>query len=463
MKTRFAPSPTGYIHLGNARTALFNFLLAKSQAGHFLLRIEDSDVARSKQMLSEQVQIDLLWLGLPWDEGPGVEGKCGPYLQSERHTIYAHYYQVLENARRAYPCFCTEQELILMRKCQLSQGKPPRYTGTCRHLSASEVAEKKANGEKPVLRFQVLSDQMVRFNDLVKGEQSFASNDIGDFVIQRSDGSAAFFFCNAIDDALMKVTHVLRGEDHLANTPRQIMLLQALDLALPVYGHMSLIVGEDSSPLSKRHGSFSIKSLRESGYFPEALQNYLARLGHTYVDPSFMDIQALSQHFSVKRLGKSPARYDNDQLHYWQKQALLQCDDEKLSAWMGEDLKAGVPTALMPEFMALMRANISFPDEALQWAKIVFAELELTEQASIFLKNVPSVFWESALNLLEQPLQFKDLVKGLQDTLKIKGKSLFAPLRMALTGRFDGPEMEKLYTIIGIEKTRERILYAKDL
>lgn len=463
MKTRFAPSPTGYIHLGNARTALFSFLLAKSQAGHFLLRIEDSDATRSLQSLSEQVQVDLLWLGLPWEEGPGKEGKQGPYFQSERQSIYAHYYQALEKTGRAYPCFCSEQELSMMRKRQLSQGKPPRYTGACRHLTADQIAAKEAQGKKPTLRFQVPAAQTIRFNDLVKGEQAFASDDIGDFVIQRSDGSAAFFFCNAIDDALMEVTHVLRGEDHLTNTPRQIMLLQALDLAEPTYGHMSLIVGEDGAPLSKRHGSFSIKALRELGYFPEALQNYLARLGHTYVDPDFMDMQALSENFSLERLGKSPARYDQIQLHHWQKQAVLRCNDEQLLDWMGEEVKNRVPAAFMPEFMTLMRANSVFPDEALQWAKTLFADLVLTEQANDFLKNVPSVFWESALTLLDQPLEFKGLVKGLQDTLKIKGKSLFAPLRMALTGRLDGPEMEKLYMLIGIEKIRQRILYAKNL
>jgi len=291
MKTRFAPSPTGYIHLGNARTALFSFLLAKSQAGCFLLRIEDSDAARSLQALSDQVQTDLLWLGLPWEEGPGKPGERGPYFQSQRQSIYAYYYQQLHSLGRTYPCFCTEKALLIERKRQLAQGKPPRYAGSCRQLTATQVIEKKAQGQKASVRFRVLPAQTVNFYDLVKGVQVFSSDDIGDFVIQRSDSSAAFFFCNAIDDALMGVTHVLRGEDHLTNTPRQIMLLQALSLVVPAYGHMSLIFGEHGIPLSKRSGSFSIKALRELGYFPEALQNYLARLGHTYINPDFMDLQ----------------------------------------------------------------------------------------------------------------------------------------------------------------------------
>lgn len=463
MKTRFAPSPTGYIHLGNARTALFSFLYAKSASGLFLLRIEDSDASRSMQALSQQVEEDLLWLGLPWEEGPSKGGEQGPYFQSQRQSIYNDYYEKLKSIGRAYPCFCSDQELAIMRKLQLSQGKPPRYNGTCRHLTDGQIAEKKAQGIKATLRFQVLSDQVIRFNDLVKGEQTFLSDDIGDFVIQRSDGSAAFFFCNALDDALMGVTHVLRGEDHLTNTPRQIMLLEALSLSIPTYVHMSLIVGEDGAPLSKRHGSFSIKALRELGYFPAALQNYLARLGHTYINPDFMDIPTLGRLFSIERLGKSPARYDNVQLLYWQKQAVLHCDDEQLYSWMGEAVKKWVPNALLPEFIALVRANVSFPDEALAWAKTLFAELLLTEEVKEHLKNVVPEFWDTLLGLLDEPLEFKILIKKLQETLKLKGKALFGPLRLALTGRLDGPEMEKLYKLIGRQKIRERILYVKNL
>jgi nondiscriminating glutamyl-tRNA synthetase len=464
MKTRFAPSPTGYIHLGNARTALFSCLLAQSQAGCFLLRIEDSDATRSLQALSEQVQLDLLWLGLPWQEGPGKEGGRGPYFQSERQPIYARYYQKLQSLGRAYPCFCTETALLMERKQQLSQGKPPRYAGVCRQLSEAQVAAKKAQGKKASLRFQVHPTQTVKFYDVVKGEQVFCSDDIGDFIIQRSDGSAAFFFCNAIDDALMEVTHVLRGEDHLTNTPRQIMLLQALGLPIPIYGHMSLIVGENGTPLSKRQGSFSLQALRELGYFPEALQNYLARLGHTYANPDFMDRQALGKGFSLERLGKSPAHYDGTQLLYWQKQALAQCGDDQLTIWMGDKSKNLIPKALMPEFIALIRSNCSFPDEAFQWAKTLFERpLLLSNEAKIFLRSAGPDFWKVVLRLLKEPIDFKTFMQKLKDELKLKGKALFAPLRIALTGRLDGPEMEKLYILMGYEMIRERILYAKNL
>lgn len=466
MKTRFAPSPSGYIHLGNARTALFNFLLAQSQAGRFLLRIEDSDASRSQLALANEVEKDLLWLGLPWQEGPGKEQGKGPYYQSQRFAIYTHYYEQLVSKGRAYPCFCSEQALLMMRKHQLAQGKPPRYTGQCRQLKAEQVAEKIAQGQSPSLRFHVFPDQVIAYNDFVKGEQTFASDDIGDFIIQRSDGSAAFFFCNAIDDALMGVTHVLRGEDHLSNTPRQIMLLQALALAVPAYGHMALIVGEDGAPLSKRHGSFSIKSLREAGYFAEAIQNYLARLGHSYTNPDFLDIDALSVQFSLHRLGKSPARYDNTQLLYWQKQALLHLPADKLMPWLDEKIKDRVETALKLEFVELMRSTICFPEEAIVWADILFTEnaLVFTPEVKHFLQNLEPIYWDTLLSLLaNENKDFKTLLQQLQATLNLKGKRLFAPLRLALTGRHDGPEMAKLFKLIGHEKIRQRIRDVKNL
>ncbi len=467
MKTRFAPSPTGHIHLGNARTALFNFLLAYSKAGCFLLRIEDSDATRSLLTLAKELEEDLLWLGLPWQEGPGQEKGLGPYYQSQRQAIYTLYYEQLVSIGRAYPCFCSESELLMMRKRQLALGKPPRYSGHCRQLTAEQVAEKKAQGQLASLRFHVLPKQEICFEDFVKGKQSFATEDIGDFVIQRSDGSAAFFFCNAIDDALMKVTHVLRGEDHLTNTPRQIMLLQALSLNIPAYGHMALIVGDDGAPLSKRHGSFSIKGLRETGYFAEALQNYLARVGHSYTNPNFLELHALAGQFSLGRLGKSPARYDQTQLLYWQKQALLHISNDKLIKWLDAKIQDLVPVDVKLDFIELMRGTICFPDEAVQWATILFSEasaLNFSIETKIFLRKVDPLYWQTLLDLLEQGnADFTVLIKQLQERLNLKGKALFAPLRLALTGRHDGPELAKLFFLLGSEKIRERILHAKNL
>jgi nondiscriminating glutamyl-tRNA synthetase len=466
MKTRFAPSPTGYIHLGNVRTALFNYLLAQSvDQGHFLLRIEDTDATRSSEALSQQLQEDLLWLGLIWDEGPGHEGGRGPYQQSQRSAIYANYYQQLLDSGQAYRCFCSDQTLVLMRKRQLSQGQPPRYTGVCRHLSAEQIAEKDKKGQTSTLRFRVPNDQTICFTDLVKGEQNFLSHEMGDFILRRSDGTAAFFFCNAIDDALMGVTHVLRGEDHLTNTPRQIMILQALGLAVPTYGHMSLIVGEvNGAPLSKREGSFSVKALREQGYLPGALQNYLARLGHTYENPHYMDLQTLSRQFSTKRLGQSAARYDETQLLYWQKQALATLNEVQFAQWLGEVQIETVPLVKRTAFMQLLRSNVAFPGEALIWADILFtSSLSLNLEAQTALKKVPPAYWERVLAELEGNVDFKTMTQTLQNTLNLKGKALFSPLRLALTGRLDGPELAKIYQLLDPETLRTRILHAKNL
>ena len=266
--TRFAPSPTGSLHLGNARTAFFSYLWARKSGGRFILRIEDTDVERSEPRFRDALMRDLEWLGLDWDEGPDVGGPSAPYAQSERGEWYDGLFRRLESEERAYACFCTPEELDLSRKLQRMAGKPPRYAGTCRYLSAAERARRIASGSKPTLRFAVPKDETIEFVDLVHGPQKFASNDIGDFIIRREDGTSAFFFCNAADDAAMGVTHVLRGDDHLTNTPRQLMLLDALGLRRPGYGHVGLLVGIDGAPLSKRHGSTSVQEFRDRGFLP---------------------------------------------------------------------------------------------------------------------------------------------------------------------------------------------------
>jgi glutamyl-tRNA synthetase len=366
MKSRFCPSPTGYVHLGNMRTALFNALLADSAPeGQFLLRIEDTDPERSKEEYVAAVEEDLLWLGLPWDEGP--------YFQSQRQAIYDQYYAQLEKMGRAYPCFCSDRELLLNRKFQQAAGKPPRYTGTCRHLTKEQREEKLAQGLQPTLRFHVKDAEFIHFEDLVRGKQRFNGVDIGDFIIRRGNGTSPFMFCNAIDDALMGVTHALRGEDHLTNTPRQVLILQALNLPAPAYGHISLIVGPDGSPLSKRHGSRSIRELRESGFLPIAIVNYLARLGHYYADERFMSVAELAAQFSVSQLGRSPARYDEKQLHRWQHEAVSRLTVSELRTWISEENLEAVPTDLRDEFCLAIQPNIQFPKEAGPWAEAFFA------------------------------------------------------------------------------------------
>ncbi len=459
-KTRFAPSPTGFIHLGNVRTALFSWLYARRQHGHFLLRIEDTDGERSEARFTEALQRDLRWLGLEWQEGPGADAGNGPYAQSERADIYARYYRELEEKGLAYPCFCSEQQLKLSRKAQLNSGRPPRYAGTCARLSPAEVEAKLAQGLKPTLRFRVNDGRSIEFDDLVRGPQRFKSDDIGDFIIRRADGTAAFFFCNAIDDALMGVTHVLRGEDHITNTPRQILILEAVGQRLPHYGHLPMILGEDGGPLSKRLGGLGVQELREQGYLPLAVNNYLARLGHNYASNEFMSMDQLAEGFDFAQVGRAPARHDSHQLVYWQKAVLTVCDDEALWQWMGEPVHQLVGADYRQAFIALVRANVVFPGEAMQWARIAFSAQGdgISEQAQAVLAETDGSFFQALLDALQQhQTDYKAVVEAVKQATGAKGKGLFQPLRSALTGRLDGPELAALLPLLGTERAQQRV------
>lgn len=467
VKTRFAPSPTGLVHLGNLRTALFNVLQAKGREGVFLLRIEDTDQERSKAEFVDALKEDLQWLGLDWQEGPDIGGEHAPYAQSARNEVYEQYYQRLIDAGLAYPCFCSEKELKLVRKSQLSAGQPPRYPGTCARLSAEEVAAKRESGILPTLRFRVPKGQVIEFDDIVRGKQRYQSDDIGDFIIRRSDGSPAFFFTNAVDDALMQVSHVLRGEDHITNTPRQLMLLDALGLSAPNYGHISLIVGDDGSPLSKRNGSMSVRELREKGYLPAAVNNHLARLGHAYAeDPGFLSLDDLSKQFDLSHLGKAPARHDHQQLMHWQQEAVLHADSDELCAWLDNvDALAGVPASVAKaDFIAAIRDNIRMPEDAIAWAERLFAPLALDEDAQSTLKAAEAELFTQALALMdEHGADFSRLAKAAGKAAGVKGKKLFMPLRVALTGQHRGPEIPRVFPLIGPERSRERLQQALEL
>ena len=281
--TRFAPSPTGSLHLGNARTAFFSYLWARQSGGRFILRIEDTDAERSQVRFRDELMVDLRWLGMDWDEGPDVGGPSAPYSQAERSDFYKTQYQQLERGGLAYPCYCTAEDLELSRKLQRMAGKPPRYAGTCSNLSSAQRAEREARGLKPTLRFRVPDHTVIEFVDSVHGPQRFASSIRRYRRLHRAAGrwhALAFFFCNAVDDSVMGVTQVLRGDDHLTNTPRQLLILDALKMRRPAYGHVGLLVGADGAPLSKRHGSTSAQEFRERGFLSIAVLNQLFRLGH---------------------------------------------------------------------------------------------------------------------------------------------------------------------------------------
>jgi nondiscriminating glutamyl-tRNA synthetase len=454
-KTRFAPSPTGLMHIGNARTALFSALFGES----FLLRIEDTDAERSRREFVDELLEDLRWLGLHWNEGP-VDGEPDKaWFQSRRGGIYERYYGELEQKGLAYPCFCSQRELEISRKIQLSSGQPPRYSGKCSHLGAEEASRKRAEGVAPTLRFRVPKRETVEFDDLVRGPQKFATDDIGDFIIRRADGSAAFFFCNAIDDALMGVTHVIRGEDHLANTPRQMLVLRALGLPVPHYAHCSLILGDDGAPLSKRNGSRSINQLREEGYFPSALLNMLARLGHHYESDELMDFAALKARFDLSRLGKSPARFDPTHLDHWQHLAVRAADDETLRNWLRAETRAIVPEDRFADFLDIVRSNCVFPDQADQWARILFTdELRVESEVLEAARQAGEPFFLAAIDAASAAGDGFDLfMKELKARTGAKGKGLFMPLRAALTGRHDGPDLGTLYRILDKHRLHRRL------
>lgn len=459
IKTRFAPSPTGELHLGNVRTALFSWLLARKQGGSFLLRIEDTDAARSSEAACAGILADLRWLGLAWDEGPQAGGPRGPYRQSERAAIYARMFALLEEKGLTYPCFCSPEALAVQRKTQLAAGKPPRYAGTCAALSGAQVQAKLDQGLKPTLRFRVPPGLAVQFHDLVRGRQRLHSDDIGDFVIRRADGSAAFFFCNAVDDALMGVTHVLRGEDHLTNTPRQLLLLEALGLPAPQYGHVSLILGADNAPLSKRHGSTSAGELRARGFLPGAVINCLARLGHFYESGAYLGLDELAQGFAVERLGAAPAHFDEAQLLHWQRQAVAHADAVALWHWFGAEVHSRVPAAGQEAFTHAVGANVVFPEDALPWAQILFSdacECRAEAQAAIAAAD-PRLFAVARQALDGAGSRYDRFIERLKGLTPLRGKALFQPLRAALTGRLDGPDLASLFPLLGEERIRRRL------
>ena len=461
--TRFAPSPTGALHLGNARTALFSWLLARGQGGRFVLRIEDTDAERSREAHARALLDDLRWLGLDWDEGPDVGGPHGPYLQSQRRAAYDAAFATLEQRGLAYPCWCTPLELDLSRRSQLAAGRPPRYAGTCRDLDAAQRATKAAaSGAPPTLRFRVPAGRSVEFDDLVHGLQRFATDDIGDFVIRRGDGSAAFFFCNALDDAAMGVTHVLRGEDHLTNTPRQRLLLEALGLRPPQYGHVALLMGDDGAPLSKRAGARSLHDLRAAGYLPQAIVNHLFRLGHSSPLQGLQPLSALAGAFTLAHLGRAPARFDAAQLHGWQKDAAHQLSAEDMLAWLTPALPDCVPAGRRAAFVAAVRANVVLPADAAQWARIVFERPEpLDDAARAIVAEAGAAFFAAAAAAAGASggADWAALTAAVKAATGRKGPALFKPLRLALTGLDHGPELAPLLPMLPPGAARARLLH----
>jgi nondiscriminating glutamyl-tRNA synthetase len=454
--TRFAPSPSGELHLGNMRTALFNYLLALKYGGQMVLRVEDTDAARTKEALVTALCGDLAWMGLHWQEGPDRPGPHGPYRQSQRGAIYDSYFEQLERAGLVYPCFCTELELQVSRRAQLAAGRPPRYAGTCRDLSASERRSRLDRGIRPTLRFRVPTARRIEFDDLVHGPQSFLSDDIGDFIIRREDGTAAFFYSNALDDALMQITHVIRGEDHLSNTPRQRLLLEALNLPAPQYGHVSLLLGPDGDPLSKRHGAASVRELRDAGFASLALCNQLFRLGHSTPNNAVLSLPDMAAEFDLKHLQRSPAHFDLAQLRHWQSEWVHRLSSEQARSWLGPILSPELTVSQTEAFIAAVLPNIVLAEDARLWQQIIFGEaLSFEDPALRAAQEAGPQFFSAAAGAVGERAD----LGALRAATGRKGAAFFMPLRAALTGRLHGPELAPLLAAIPTRLVRARLLH----
>lgn len=460
--TRFAPSPTGALHPGNARTALFSFLLARNAGGRFLLRVEDTDRERGSEAFVAAQLDELAWLGLNWDAGPDRDDGRGPYRQSERGGIYQSLYEKLEQQDQVYPCYCTPAELEAVRRAQLAAGQPPRYAGTCRALDAEARQARAAAGRRPALRFAVPAGETIRFDDLVRGPQAIESASLGDFLVRRADGSAVFFFCNAVDDALMGVTHVLRGDDHLSNTPRQLLLLRALSLAPSRYGHLPLLLDAGHAPQSKRRGSITLSELRAQGYLPAAVGNYLLRLGHHGAPDDWLAPDAFAAHFHADKLGCAPAHFDPAQLDHWQREAVLRLTAEQAADWIDGAFPAAWTRDERVAAARLLQGNLMLPRDAADWLPVLRSELLSwsAEDRAVLDQAGPDFFRAALAAFAETGADLARLAGELKTRTGRKGKDLFMPLRIALTGRHDGPELAALLRAIPPASVRSRLAAA---
>jgi glutamyl-tRNA synthetase len=476
VRVRFAPAPTGLLHIGNARTALFNFLFAKRHQGTFVLRIEDTDIERSTEPSIDRIIEDLKWLGISWDEGPDRDGSNGPYRQSQRISIYQEFANRLFQEGKSYKCFCSEERLEKLRKEQLSKGKMPRYDGRCRSLSEEEIAKMESSGLQSVLRFHVGGGPIL-FEDLIHEKMNFDSAGIGDFIIVRSDGMAAYNFACVLDDHLMAITHVIRGEDHLSNTPRQILLYQALSWQPPTFAHHPLILGPDRAPLSKRHGATAISQYREEGFLPEALQNYLVLLGWT--PPSgeeILPLQKMVEDFSIQAVSRSAPIYNRKKLEWLNSFYIREKEEPQISEILIPYLrKAGLRIDQMDrpwlnQISGVLKENLVILSQVEEYLGIFFDEKFFSEEGAktILLDPRNRETLRSVLSILEDPSEITSdgqisLLTQLEKKTKRKGKDLYAPLRAAVTGKTKGPELVKTLPLLGKERIIKRLKMALEM
>ncbi|MCR2823263.1 glutamate--tRNA ligase [Lederbergia panacisoli] len=476
VRVRYAPSPTGHLHIGNARTALFNYLFARNMGGTFLIRIEDTDLKRNIEGGEESQLKYLKWLGIDWDESVDKDGGYGPYRQSERVDIYKKYYDELLDRGLAYKCYCTEEELEKEREAQMARSEMPRYSGKCAHLSKEEQAALEAEGRVPSIRFKVPANKVYAFTDMVKDEVSFESDGIGDFVIVKKDGIPTYNFAVAIDDYLMKISHVLRGDDHISNTPKQLMIFEAFDWEPPTYGHMTLIVNESRKKLSKRDESIIqfIEQYAELGYLPEALFNFIALLGWSpQGEEEIFSKEEFIKIFDANRLSKSPALFDKQKLAWMNNQYMKKLElDDVVALALPHLVKAGLVKEQLNQeeenwvkgLIALYQEQMSFGAEIVELSSMFFKdEIDYDEEAKAVLdeEQVPEVisaFYDEVDALTPFKADgIKQAIKAVQKSTGQKGKKLFMPIRVAVTGQTHGPELPNAIELLGKEKIKKRL------
>ena len=475
IRVRFAPSPTGPFHIGGARSALFNWLLAKKTGGTFVLRIEDTDQERSSKESEDNIKAALRWLGMDWNEGVDVGGAYGPYRQMERLDTYRRYTEQLLAQGDAYYCYCTDAELEAERQALIADSKMPRYGGHCRNLTQEQIDGYKAEGRRPTVRFRVPAGKAIVVDDQVRGRVTFDSDGIGDFVIVKSDGIPTYNYAVVIDDALMKISHVIRAEEHLSNTPRQILVYEALGFAVPAFGHISLILGKDRSKMSKRHGATSVDQYRKLGYLPEAIVNFLSLLGWSPGgEEELLPVEEIIRQFSLEHVAKNPAVFDVDKLNWINQHYLRKLSDEAFAELCLPHLaEAGlIAAAVTPEqkawlvqVLALAKEQVAYAAQAPDVVRLFFTdEFEFeTDEAKAVLQDETA---PAVLNLFAEKLQALEtldgagvqaLLKSVVKETKLGGKKVYMPVRVSITGCQHGPELTQIIPLLGVERTLKRL------
>lgn len=464
VRVRYAPSPTGYLHIGNARTALFNYLFAKHNNGDFIIRIEDTDVNRNIEDGVKSQLDNLKWLGINWDESVDLGGDYGPYAQLERMEagIYQPYIDELLEKGLAYRCFCTSEELDKETEAQKQRGEIPKYSGKCRHLTDEEIQAKMEAKESYSIRFKVPENIDIAWKDMVKGDISFNSNDVsGDFNIVKRDGIPTYNFVVVLDDHLMEISHVLRGEDHISNTPKQIMIYNALGFDVPKFGHMALIVNEEGKKLSKRDTSIIqfIEDYKKLGYLPEAMFNFISLLGWSPTgEEEIFSKEELVSIFDENRLSKSSAKFDVNKLSWINNQYIKKLDNDKylnlVKPFISEIDLSNFSDEAINNICLLFKDQISYGAQITELVK-EFINTDLEDEAISFIKendciNVINEFKNQLINNdINSQDDVKALIKEVGNITGNKGKMLFMPIRIAISGKMHGPEIPNIITIFG--------------